>query len=96
VQHLLYSTICLELVYSVLNNILPQPYHLEPLQLDSTKTMDKKKSFLDVLVQAVHEKFPHLLSTSAELSQVSSAERSKWLYETTFYPRLYCGLWGYK
>ncbi|XP_067936852.1 delphilin-like [Watersipora subatra] len=44
-------------------------------QLDSTKTMDKKKSFLDVLVQAVYEKFPHLFSTSEELSQVLLAEK---------------------
>lgn len=36
--------------------------------------MDKKKSFLDVLVQAVHEKFPHLLSASSELTKVPEAE----------------------
>ena len=55
--------------------IAPGQIALCLLQLDSTKTIDKKRSFLDVLVQAVYEKFPHLLSASDELSQVPLAER---------------------
>lgn len=39
--------------------------------------MDKKKSFLDVLVQAVYEKFPELLTTSDELSSVPDAEKGR-------------------
>lgn len=41
--------------------------------------MDKKKSFLDVLVQAVFEKFPDLLETSETLNLVTEAERSKYI-----------------
>ena len=37
--------------------------------------MDKKRSFLDVLVQAVYEKFPNLLTTSDELTSVPDAEK---------------------
>lgn len=39
--------------------------------------MDKKRSFLDVLVQAVYEKFPHLLNTSDELGSIPGAEKGK-------------------
>jgi len=42
--------------------------------------MDKKRSFLDVLVQAVCEKFPHLLSAADELSALPEAERGRCIH----------------
>lgn len=45
------------------------------LQLDSTKTTDGKKTFLDKLVQLIHENSPELLSISEELNLVPAAEK---------------------
>ena len=48
------------------------------------KTIDKKNTFLDVLVRAIHEKYPELVRTGEELSLVTDAERGTFTLQSQY------------